>query len=544
MNENKKWKKKTPIIPYSEYDSIVEKLAKINGIEDVKSFLNPQNSNTHSPYLLGNINEAAVLIIDSINNNEKIGISFDVDCDGITSGAIMYRFLRHFTDNITCIHSERSSGHGIENQMQMIEDDGGIKLLVICDSSSNSSDSCKYLQEKGIKILIIDHHDIEIKNDYAIIVNPQQDKYPNKELSGAAVVYKVCQVVNEKLGNKVNVDKFLDLVATGLIADVMSMKEMENRYLIKEGLLNINNPGLRMLLKAASQSKNIDSQTISFTIAPLINGATRLDRIKLAIDMLLEDDETSCENMALEIKKINDERKKMEAKYFKSVQDQVNKNDKVIVVVGDIDKGFNGLVATKLANTYQRPAIVYNSEGERLSGSFRSYGNFDMKSFLSEFYVSIFSMGHAGAGGHSIKSKHLSTLKNLCNERLKNKDFAVEFAYDLELDKNEVTTDIIKQIERFNFITGKGVPQSRFLIKNLLVSDVDIMGKNKDTVKISCDTLCLMMFRQSNANDIKERIHSFANVDVVGTLNINEYYNYRFRQNIVTNQVFVDDIKV
>ena len=203
-----------------------------------------------------------------------------------------------------------------------------------------------------------DHHPKEIDNQFATIVNPQICDYPNKQLSSVGVVWKTIQVIDEKL--KTNyANNYLDLVAFGMYGDMMSVAEFENRYIMYSGLKNISNPGLKSILKVSGVN-NVDSSTIGFTVAPYINGAARLDQIELSIQLLIEDDSNVTNMLASKIKDLNDKRKTVEERIFQSLIPQIKDDDKIIIVVNEteISKGFNGLIANRISNAYQRPSIV------------------------------------------------------------------------------------------------------------------------------------------------------------------------------------------
>jgi single-stranded-DNA-specific exonuclease len=237
-----KWIQKKPKVKPSKNDSPKEKIAKIRGIDDVERFLNPTEEELHDPYLIKNIENASNRIIKALANNDRIVLSYDADADGLTSTSMMYRYLSNYTDNIDYIYNERNHGHGINEQTRLdfISKDenasedkklryklntsnlnkiGEADLLIIIDSSSNDTDACKKLinNYKGLDIIILDHHAIERDNPHVLLVNPQQDgdRYPNKHLSGAGVVFKTIQVMEDTLG-EVNPWKYIDLVAVGI----------------------------------------------------------------------------------------------------------------------------------------------------------------------------------------------------------------------------------------------------------------------------------------------------------------------------------------
>src|SRR5690606_32187008 len=261
-----KWLQRKPKIVPSPTDSILEKIAKIRGIKDVNRFLNPTKDEMFDPYLIKNIVEASEKILQYVKDGKRILLSYDADADGLTSTSIMYRYLKNYTDNIDYIYNERNHGHGIHEQTRLdfiyeddVDENGEIineekkyryemnkrnlekisqaDLLIIIDSSSNDVEACKKLiDDFGIEIIIIDHHAIEVENPHVLLVNPQQegDEYPNKFLSGAGVVFKVLQVMEDILGDEGKVDPFdfMDLVAVGMYADVMRVDVYENRFMI------------------------------------------------------------------------------------------------------------------------------------------------------------------------------------------------------------------------------------------------------------------------------------------------------------------------
>lgn len=252
-----RWIKRKPKIEPREYDDILTKIAKIRGIKnlDVERFLNPTKDELFDPYLIKNIEKASQRIIEAMTSGEKIVISYDADADGLTSGSIMIRYLKEYTDaeNVDFIHNERNHGHGIHEQTRLdfvyaddVDENGEIindekkcryqlnseniekikeaDLLIIIDSSSNDAEACKRISEEfGVEIIIIDHHSIDVDNPHVLMVNPQQegDEYPNKFLSGAGVVFKTLQVMEDMLGDNGKVDPFnyMDLVAVGMYAD-------------------------------------------------------------------------------------------------------------------------------------------------------------------------------------------------------------------------------------------------------------------------------------------------------------------------------------
>ena len=531
-----KWIQKKPQLNYRKKDDLITKIAKINGIEDINSFLNPTEKFLHKPKQLNNIDKATDRIIKAIHNNELISISADIDADGLCGCVSLYRYLREFTNNLYYMYHQRDQGHGIENQTKEIKPN--TKLLIIVDSSTNSTKACREITEEGIDIVIFDHHTFTAENEYATIVNPQLDNYPNKELSGAGVVWKSLKVLDEKLNSNL-ANKFIDLTACGLFADIMSMKKMENRYIISEGLKNIINPGLKAIL--AIQETNLDklsTKTIGFGIAPFINGVTRIGQIELALDLLLEDNFLKCNSIAYQIQEINDKRRIVENKLVEQIKNQVNEDDKVIIAINENKaqgKAFNGLIANKIANMYKRPCIIVNEDGNQYKGSFRSL-NIDFQKIIKENIYMKFLGGHKNTGGVAFIKDDLEEIKECLNEEFEDIDLEPTYYYDLELTLDQIDKKLIGKIENFNKITGKDFEPIKFVLKDIFINDRKVLGKNKNTIKFQTDE-DLEIIKFMTEPDWRREVDALSTIDAIGELNLNQF------RGKITPQLIVDDVK-
>jgi single-stranded-DNA-specific exonuclease len=556
----RKWKQKKPKLSYSDNASIIEKLAAINGIKEIGRFINPTRDELHDPYLFKNIEEAANRIIKAVKTGENIAIHADIDADGVCSAAVMYRFLKKFTDNVTYFHAQRSRGHGIHQSISDIPD--GTDLLIILDSSSNEEESCKKIFERGIDIVILDHHEIENKNEYCILVNPQQEgcQYPNKQASGVLVTFKVCQVIEDTLGGNYT-DDLIDLVGLGLYSDQMSMLEYENRFILKHTLENINNKGIKAILKLLNKDiSKLNANDFGYSVMPFVNAATRLDKIEYVLDLLISDEEDLIEQRVKEIRKLNEQRRQKQKEAIESIKEYINENDKCIVLVEpELGKGFNGLVAGDIANAYQRPTIVLGNalkEKDEYHGSFRSVGFFKFLDFVRELPHVIFAGGHQGAGGLGIKKSDLENFKAELNARLRDVDFENVIRFDLNISPHEITESFIKEVNVFNKVTGKNFSEAKFLIEDMYVLNKKIIGSG-DTLKLELcpasmtwfddieniePTLVGMKFKADQ--EAIDSVKAGDTIDLVGSLNVNEFTKWRpVREVIKTLQVFIEDFR-
>lgn len=541
------WIKKKSKLPHNKRDSLLKKLASINGIHDTKSFFNPPVSALNDPYLLTNIEDACLEILNAIQSGKNISIYADVDADGEASTAIMYRYISYFTDKVTYFYNQRSEGHGIRNGKKNIPE--GTEVLIIVDSSTNDYETCKELLDCGIeKIIILDHHPVTKKNDFAIVVNPQleEDPYPNKDISGSGVCWKVCQVLDDMTGNDFSED-LIDLAGLGIVSDVMSMRDMENRYIVSQALDNMNNIGLLAIISKNDYLDlfNLTTKDIGFSITPLLNAVARLEQIELALELLITDDEDRANEIVDTMMQINESRKQMQAAYIKKFEPLINPDDNIIVIVDDtIGKGFSGLVAGDLASKNQKPvAILRKTKGSKmLSGSFRSYGDFKLKTFFEnmDFKFSVME-GHEGAGGIGLKEEKLQEFISLTNEKLESENFEQNHYYDIVIDSNEITEDMLYEIADFNRLSGRGITEAKFLVTNLLPEEKKTMGKDKSSLKVICSNgLNLMKFRTD-----KKFISSFPIMipcEAVGGLSLNIWRDWKKKES-KTIQLILDDYK-
>lgn len=570
-----KWIKRNEI-QINDDDLLIDKLAQVRGIKYLDGWINPPSKYVYSPYLLENIDRAVQRIVKAIHTDEVIQIVADIDTDGVCSTGTMYNYLSEVTDQVSYVHAQRSKGHGVEKVLDKIED--STSLVIIVDSSSNSVEGCKALVDRGKDIVIIDHHEVDVENPYAILVNCQLGDYPNKNLSGSAMCYKVCQVLDEYLGIEL-ADDFLDLCAVGLVGDLMSVKNLENRYLIYNGINKIDNIGIKEILNQSNidYSEGISTTNISYKIAPIIGACSRFDKIELALELVTTMDADRAKLLTKQMIEMNEQRKTDQKKLVEELIDSMESGaevsqdyepDKLIMIVDNsIDSGFRGLIATEIVEKYSRPVFVlsefYDEQGKvyKYAGSARSVGLIKLKSLCQESGLFNFATGHEQAFGIEFKAENLESIKSYFNMTLSNTDLQKVIEYDLELNVNDIDEIDIKQVEKFGKISGQGFPEPKFLIKGITVEEGytkklgnhvrAVMGKNNDTVKINCENnFALMKFRTNDqyAIDIEQHFNDEDNfcteLEVVGSLNINKFYNRGLREWVVTKQVFVEDYRI
>ncbi|MNX52385.1 putative SPBc2 prophage-derived single-strand DNA-specific exonuclease YorK [compost metagenome] len=380
------------------------------------------------------------------------------------------------------------------------------------------------------------------------MVNPQQPgcKYPNKNACGGLLVYKVCQVIDDYMDTDYS-EQYDDLPGFALLADMMSMTEMENRYYAKKSLTELKHVGIKELFKGMNYDlSNLSSTDFLFGVSPAITAATRADNISLAIDLLMCDEQCSeISGLVKQLIKTNEERKSIQAEALNRLKRLVDDSGKVIIAYDpDIGRGYNGLVSQELSKHFNRPAIVLGDgeESNTYAGSFRGLEDFSMLDLLNSCENVLFAAGHDAAGGVKVESSNLQALQQELNEKLT--DFKPDntLYYDLEFNINEINERLINQINDFYRVSGYGFKPGKFLIKGLFVEDKKLMGKSANTVKIDCGILKLMKFKTDEK--FYNAVPIFSEIEVIGTLNINEWKQFKPRFKIITtNQVFIEDYR-
>lgn len=554
-----------------------ENLLKERGVNDVKRFLNPDKSCIQSPSDLDNIDKAAELLIQVINKDEKILIVVDSDCDGFTSATIIYQYIKKIKNNIEIdylLHEGKQ--HGLEDHIDTLLEKGiEYGLVILPDSSSNDFGYHEQLKGVHIPVLVLDHHltDVELSNNAVVVNNQLSEKYLNKELTGAGVVYQFCRYLDSKLGLDF-ADYFMDLAAWGIIGDMGGMLSLENRYIVKNGLSNINNFFFKVLIDKQSYSMNdkVNPITVAFYIVPLINAMIRVgtmeekERLFMAFidgtkkvpsnkrgakgteELVAVESARECTNARNRQNKIKDNAvEKLEIKIHKHGL----LDNKVLFVRLDDEDDFpavlNGLVAMQLSAKFKKPTIVarLNDEGY-VRGSARGLNESelnDFKTFLSDSGYFEYTLGHANAFGCSISNKNLFDFHNYANEHLKDIDFG-ENIYDVNITRNAADKDlsnIILDFSKYSDIWGQQNPEPLIFIDNVNLnkSDIQIIGKTKDTVKFDKFGITYIQF---HAKQLIEDLNKYPSVklQIIGRANLNEWGGREIPQIFIENYEVFD----
>lgn len=556
--------------PFKKYSShYLENLLLNRGIVELEDFLHPQISALLPEDELDNMEEAYL----TLKTNWDLGILVLVDCDadGYTSAATMWQYLRDKYPEAKMeyiLHEGKQ--HGLEDTIDdVMKSDCG--LIIIPDASSNDEEYHKILNEAGKAVIVLDHHEAESYSNYATVVNNQLSiRYANKNLSGVGVVYKFCKYIDKRDGTDY-ADKYLDLVAVGMISDMMKITSVENRYLYKKGLANINNYGLQKLVEkqafSIGDTAHLTPTKISFYIAPLINALIRVGKMsekKVLFEALINGDkfvpstkrgardgateslgEQNARNCSNARSRQNRAKEKaMDLLEMEICKNSLDENKIIIVKVEDdaVDTTLTGLVAMNLVSKYKKPVLVVREDSEGyLKGSGRGTDKSelkDLKQFLIDSGYFDFAEGHANAFGVSIHKSQVNKFTDYANEKLKDVNFnegvyEVDFLFDYE---NSELINAIDQIGAYPELWSQGNDEPYFAITEIKLScdDVSIIGKNSDTLRFVKNGVTYVMFK---ANKLIEEIQGKTEftLEIVGRANLNEWAG------TVSPQIMIED---
>lgn len=545
------------------------------GIKDIEKYLSLSNDDTHNYSLLSNIKDAVNCFVEHIHKNSNIHLIVDPDVDGNVSAAMIYRYIKNdleYQGKVTySIHTQKQ--HGISSDIDVPND---CNLLIVPDAGTNDVQECKRLRDSNIDILILDHHEIEEENAYAIVVNNQMGDYPNKNLCGAGIVYKFLLALDDELWCSY-AEKYIDLVALANISDNMDLREYETRYYVNYGLKHIQSKLFNQLIKQQEYSikGKVNIINIQFYITPIINALIRIgnqDEKELLFKAFLEQDqefqyqkynseEIINENIYERVARFcvnakNRQNSKIK-KELRECQEIIsatgNYKDKIIFVnaTNKVTQTLTGLIAMKLSDKYMRPCLVLrrkkNNDNISYCGSGRNFDYSpisDLKAYLNSLELFDFVQGHKNAFGVSIPNYNVPIAIRKINEGLKQIKFQKEYLVDFILDKEELSVGFIKDIYDMRDIFCQGVKEPFVVIRNvrLIREDTCFVGKTESTIKyVDFETGIAFLKFRCNEND--ELFNRFKNKtdESIGIINLVGKVTLNVFNSIITPQVIIED---
>ena len=525
-------------------------------------FLNPTlKNNLPDPSILENMDNSIKILIEKIFNYDTLGILGDYDVDGATSTAILFKYFEFIGIKATVYIPDRiKDGYGISKNSIDFFIRKKVDLLISLDCGTNDSKSISYAKEKGIEIIVIDHHEVKNLGLPLSIINPKlkSDTSNLNNLCTAGLVFLFVVGLNRELRKKnffknkeeINLKEFLDIVAVGTICDLVPLQN-ENRLLVKKGLEKINlkpNKGLSVLKSKLELENKTKTSDIAYYIGPCINAAGRIGDPFLGFKLLVKNETKELEIIADKLINSNNERKTLEdISYTQAKMLLKNSNNMKFIFLYSKTwhPGIIGILASRLVQEFKVPAFVMNIDNNKVIGSVRSIKNVDISKILTKLVNEEFlevGGGHAMAGGFRLKEEKLSSLQSYLKENSKiffksNKSI---LNIDLEVKIFDLNVEMINSLEQLEPY-GMDYPEPKILIKKVSSVYFKIIGKNRS--HLSC------MIEDINGQRIKAVIFNYENnilrvikekleFDAIGRVSLNVWENKK------KPQFFIEDLRV
>ena len=520
-------------------EELLYKLLQQRGVDNPKKLLQLNESCLLNAKSFNHIQEGMSMLTKHLNNKSDICIVVDSDADGYTSSAFSYLWLKNYNEDLNInyvIHSGKQHGILLE-ELEDIKYD----LLIVPDAGSNNKNEIRFLNNKGKDIIVLDHHQFkeDLTNSKTIIINNQDGSYGNQTLSGVGVVYKFFNLYEHENKCYNYSDDLLDLVAVGMIGDIMDLRNYETRFLCLKGidLMNIQDKGNTFLnaIIEKLQGRMGDCVTISkigWYITPLINGVVRSGTMEEKYDTfkaLINTQETRMyqprrksipdpnnpdkkimveqepikvslqQDMVRVIINVKSRQDRLVSKEVKNIQDEIKgsdiEKDKIMMldVTGKLDREFTGYIANSFAQTYKRPVLVYTintiDNKEVCNGSGRNYDKFEAIDNLRTFLLDTGDFnevaGHNSAFGISIDKDKIMTVQNKLNKLLANAEIKDVYHVDYAVSIGRLKPKQVLQVGQFDYMWGNMLDEPLFAITDVKVAikDIELIGDKQNILR-------------------------------------------------------------
>lgn len=531
-----------PIFERNEIPTLEEYLKRC-GINDPQEYINANWVEEYVAY--NNIKDGVEILRDAITDGGKIVLVCDSDCDGYCATTIAYQFLTYqgvsTHDIIILFHSGKQHGLSkdvLEQLHILIDEDEKISLLWIPDAGTNDVvESAYFAKSWGIPVLITDHHEFDKQwvayKDVCVINNQQLDNpIQNKYLCGAGVTHKLITAYDALYGGDIH-KKLIDLVALATIGDVMDMRNLENRTIVRWGLKHINNPFLRVMCKEFILDSETTPTTLAWNVIPKINAVCRSDNDTLKEELF---DALSMnyysESLIDDIKKCHAKQREETDKIYQDVLKSKPLSDEDVKIFLAPNTPYTGLIASKLSEHFNCPCIVVHENPKSYTGSLRSPCN--MRTKLSESGLLFMCAGHeqaCGVGWFKNNTKKLSAYCEKLDLTPEPKDVMISY------DNIFIPPEVFEIVDIGKTLWGHGIPEPTIHIKNITINGQDIkeIGANKTTIKFLYGDIEFIMFYASK--DVKERMNVGKDIDmqleIIGTPTINTFRDKNTKQIVI-----------
>lgn len=450
-------------------DETIAKLLSLRGIksfDEAKTFFRPSLDMLHDPFLMKGMDLAIERIIKAIANHEKVMIFGDYDVDGTTSVALVYSFFKKYIPEMRYYIPDRyAEGYGISFKSIEYAEENNYSLIIALDCGIKANDKIDYANSKNIDFIICDHHlpGDEIPKSIAVLDPKQHDcPYPYKELAGCGIGFKLAQAFCIQNGiDEKEVFEYLDLVVTSIAADIVPITG-ENRVLAHFGLKQLNadpRPGLKALLALNKQEKELDINTLVFTIAPRINAAGRIEHGSKAVELLISNTDEATE-FSKKINETNLTRRDIDISItdeaFETLdRDPITPFKKSTVLFNPSwHKGVVGIVASRMIERYYKPTIILTESNGMATGSARSVKDFDVYTAIENCSHLLEQFGgHKFAAGLSLKTENIKAFieafEHEVSRTIKPEMLIPTVEIDLEILLDDINDKLIRILNQF-----------------------------------------------------------------------------------------------
>lgn len=505
--------------------------------EQIKKFLEPKRNDFYDPYQMPDMEIAVERIMKAIDNEEKIIIYGDYDVDGITSVTVLKRFLEERGIKVEeYIPNRLEEGYGLNKKaIDKIVKDGN-QLMITVDCGISAIEEVDYANRLGIETIITDHHEPgnELPKAIAVVDAKRKDnKYPFRNLAGVGVVFKLIQALGMRMGlAEKEYLKYLDIVCIGTISDIVPLVD-ENRVIVKLGLKLVEqtkNLGLKSIIQSSGYNQ-VDSNTVSFGVAPRINACGRMGHQEEALKLFLATDANEVSELTQKLNEYNKIRQETEKNIYNEAVEEIEKNklyDKntIVIMKENWHHGVIGIVSSKITELYFKPSILLCEEGENGKGSGRSIPGFDLYEALTKCKQSIDKFGgHSMAIGINIKKDKFEEFKEEL-EKIAEEQNIKEIIQILKIDAqirlddiNKEMVESLKQLEPF----GEENKMPVFAFRNLKINSIRALSEGKHLKLTLKDNKNIVNAIGFNLGELSNEYKIGDKVDVVGNLEINTF---------------------
>ena len=536
----------------------------VEGEAAVYKYLNGTMADLYDPHLLKDMDRAVEILAEKIQKNARIRIVGDYDIDGVCSTYLLYRGISRCGGQADYQIPERiRDGYGINEAIIRKAAADGIDTIITCDNGIAALEQIALAKELGMTVIVTDHHEVVLDSDgnqslpaADAVVNPKQEgcSYPFPSICGGTVAYKLVQVLYEKFGVPVQEwEDMLEFAAMATVGDVMPLKD-ENRILVKWGLRQMprtKSLGLRALVEACGLDLySFTAYHIGFVVGPCLNASGRLLTAKLALELLLCEDEGQAQEMAIKLKELNEERKTMTQEGVEQALAQVEEryaNDDVLVVyLPECHESLAGIIAGRVREAWNKPSFVLTRAEEETSGktvplakgSGRSIEAYHMYQGLLGVQDLLLKFGgHPMAAGFTLREQDVEEFRRRLNEQanLKPEDFVPQIWIDVPMPLEYISEQLVEELKLLEPF-GQGNEKPLFAQKGLHIRDFRILGRNRNAVKLSLVTeqgLAMDGLLFTEGDRFAEELGSQRTMDVIYYPDVNEYNGRKSLQIVI-----------